>query len=192
MAHSRAVTRPLLRHRSPRHLDILTLTTRGTCRVPGGRVLAAAASSSLSSAAGSPIVDSVQRTTEPAFIWAILNVAQVASLLTVLAIQTSLIIEKVQASTSVSSALPGQRVTHIAQVSPPTSVWQPSQVADFQPLLLVVALGASLLFRVFGPRECDPCTGSCCDATCHFSEQLLSGVNACMCHVATPVHACCL
>ena len=85
---------------------------------------------------------------------ALLDCVQVACILTVLAIQLSLAIQKVQAERKAAAAcvrVPSGRATQTVAAPPPTVH---NHVADFQPTFLVGALGAALLTKIFGPKEC--------------------------------------
>ena len=84
----------------------------------------------------------------------ILDCVQVASILTVLAIQFGLAIQKIQAQrceAAVQTSFSRGKALKVIEPSPPSPV---QEVAEFQPTFLVLALGAALMSKLFGPKEC--------------------------------------
>jgi hypothetical protein len=85
----------------------------------------------------------------------IVRLAQMAFVLTVVAVQLALLFESVQASRSsrISTRLATQLHT------PPLASRNP--IAQFQPLFLVGAIVSSAIIRLLGPKQCGPTSPQC-------------------------------
>jgi hypothetical protein len=93
----------------------------------------------------------VLRTTAPNLSSRLLNFAQIVCILLVLGIQAGLLVEKIQAE-KVPTHM--RAVRSIQEPQPAVSSGF-QNLAEFQPLLLVVALAGAFLSNLFGPKEYD-------------------------------------
>jgi hypothetical protein len=94
---------------------------------------------------------------------AVCNGLQVVCVFAVFGVQLALLLERIQAH---RSAVAAPRVQHSSQhfarqsihlsATDPTPAWAPSNVAQYQPMLLALAMGAAVVAKLVRPKECAP------------------------------------